>query len=65
MQLSSDAGATLAVFMAANTGALIFYAGAVWTMLKNHDKRLDKVESAQEKQTPVVAQLAMKEGIQL
>jgi hypothetical protein len=65
MHLDSGSVTTIAVFLAAQTGALIFYAGKLASTVGNHDRRLDKLESTQEKQTPVVAQLAMKEGIQL
>lgn len=39
--------ATIAVFLATNTGALVFFAGVVVTMLKNHEKRLDNIEAEQ------------------
>jgi hypothetical protein len=45
----TDQGAITAIiiFGATQTGALIFFAGIVATQLRNHDRRLDKVEDLQ------------------
>lgn len=47
------------------SGALIFYAGVVLAMLRNHDRRIDKNEAATEKLQSDVAYLRGKEGIQI
>jgi uncharacterized membrane protein len=65
MQLDSNIIATLLVFLAGQTIALIFYAGVVCAMLRNHDKRLDKNEAALEHISLIAAQLAAKGGIQI
>jgi len=39
-----DAVITLGVFLAAQTGAFLFYAGMVWRAMKNHDQRLEQLE---------------------
>lgn len=63
--LSPDAIAAVCIFLATQTGALIFFAGVVSWTLRNHDKRLDKNEARCEGCLRVVTQLATKEGIEL
>jgi uncharacterized membrane protein len=65
MQLDSNIISTLLVFLAGQTIALIFYAGVVCAMLRNHDKRLDKTEATLTKFAVIAAQLAAKQGIQI
>jgi hypothetical protein len=47
MTFDPGACATLIVFGAMQTGALIFFAGVVATQLRNHDRRIEKVEDLQ------------------
>jgi hypothetical protein len=65
LQLSPDAIATIVVFIAAQTGALIFFAGVVAFTLKNHDRRLTTNETDCKECRRTVIQLATKEGIEL
>jgi sensor domain CHASE-containing protein len=46
----SNVAVTIAIFLAAQTGALIFYAGVMITMLRSHEKRLDNIEAEQRAQ---------------
>jgi hypothetical protein len=45
MQLDSTALATIGIFLAAQTGALIFFAGVVAAALKSYDHRLNIIEA--------------------
>ena len=60
-----DAGAltTVGVFIAAQTGSLIFFGGIVAATLRQHDRRLDKVENKCDGCSKVVAQIQVKEGL--
>jgi hypothetical protein len=64
MQLDQNAVVTIIVFIAAQTGALIFYAGAVFSMMRNHDRRLDKNEDRIDKLSTSVYTLNGRAGIQ-
>jgi hypothetical protein len=65
MQLDSGAISTILVFAAAQTGALIFYAGVMLAMIRNHDRRLDKNEDRVDALSASVSKIAGSEGIQL
>jgi hypothetical protein len=64
MRLDPSAVATLIVFIAAQTGALIFYAGVMLTMMRDHDKRLDKGEDRTDRLSAAVYTLNGRAGIQ-
>ncbi len=63
MQLDPDAITTIVIFIAAQTGALIFYAGVMLFTVRNHEKLLTDVEAKQEKTHTTVVKLATKENI--
>lgn len=65
MQIDQGAVAIIAVFLATQTGALIYFAGAVSATLRSHEKRIDKLESGAEKRAAAVAKLAAKEGVEV
>lgn len=48
---------TIAVFLTAQTGALIYYAGVLSSTVRAHESRIDKVESKQEKLIETVGEL--------
>lgn len=60
-----DAGAVIAVliFLAANTGSMIYFAGIVTATLRDHDRRIGSTEEWRESRDRVIFQLAGKEGI--
>jgi hypothetical protein len=62
MQIDSAGTVALVIFFATNTGALVFYCGVVASILRNHDRRLDKLEDATHTAPCITAQLALKEG---
>jgi hypothetical protein len=51
------------LFAAAQTGALIFFAGVVAFTLKDHARRHSETETKLDKVSLTVAKLAQKEGI--
>jgi hypothetical protein len=46
MQFDQGAVAAICIFLAMQTGALIFYAGYVSRSLSDHDRRLNNMEAA-------------------
>ena len=56
--------ATVLIFIATQTGALIFFAGTA-VILKNHDERLNKVEERGERTELALVALKTREEIEL
>ncbi|MGA9071857.1 MAG: hypothetical protein WB424_16460 [Terracidiphilus sp.] len=61
----TDAMVTIALFIAAQTGGLIYFAGVVAATLRHHDDRLAQLETALRSNEKGVALLAGKEGVQI
>jgi hypothetical protein len=55
----------LGIFMAAQTGALIYYAGKTSRTLADHDRRIDENEATSTKNAVDLAYLKGKEGLKL
>jgi len=64
MQIDQNAFVTLLVFVATQTGALIFFAGVVTVTLRGHGERLDKNDEWRDRTERTVIQLATREGIE-
>ena len=60
-----DMGATaiIVTFLAANTGALIYFAGQVKETLRNHEMRIENYEMRCNSCGKIVIRLAMKAGM--
>lgn len=67
--MSSDAIVAIAIFGITQTGALVFFAGVVVTMLRSHHERIGATEKTTAVVVEDVAQLKgminMRKGIQL
>jgi hypothetical protein len=62
---NQEALVMLIIFVATQTGALIYFAGVIAATMRDHEARLTKNEATDEKLLLLVAQLATREGIQI
>ena len=65
MPLDPGAIAVLLVFAAMQTGALIFFAGAVTVTLRNHSERLNENEAKCEDCSRAIVRLVAREEFEL
>jgi len=65
MQIDQNAVATVVIFIAAQTGALVFFAGMVTVTLRNYGERITKTEERSERTELTLTKLASREGIDL
>lgn len=55
--MDQSAIVTLGCFIAAQTGALIFFAGSVWWAIRDHARRIEKLEADVKASELVTAEL--------
>ncbi len=58
----TDAQVALLIFGAAQTGALIYFAGVISATVRNHDARIEKLETGHLENLKAVSQLTGREG---
>jgi hypothetical protein len=63
VEINSEMIVTICLFLAGQTGALIFFCGVVVTSLREHDRRIGYVEKKCEELGPTVIRLSAKEEI--
>jgi NADH:ubiquinone oxidoreductase subunit 2 (subunit N) len=61
MVIDSTGTAAIIIFLATYAGMLLFYCGVVANILRNHDRRLEKLEDVSHTPPCVTAQLTLKE----
>lgn len=62
--LNPESVAVIAVFLAAQTGALVFFAGAVSVTLKMHARELKALNEFKEEAAETLTILRVREGIE-